>query len=224
MPQLGGKGVYVVIENNQEPNEKILWFDRQILSRHELAHKTIFDDEKLWETILENVHYSPRKEVEEKNTLKQLVAYVLIKAGDLYLTYRRSQRSGEKKLRDRRSIGIGGHLNVVDRSQSILETNENRTNMDFVINGVWREINEEVEIRTGFCKPYLCCFINDDSNIVGVRHFGVVWFLEINEPKVFPRGRGVADISFHGVDYLVDHRNEFESWSQLIIDNLLQRK
>ena len=96
--------------------------------------------------------------------------------------------------------------------------------MAFVTNGVWREINEEVELKTGFGKSSLCCFINDDSSIVGVRHFGLVWFLEVNEPKVFPRGRGIADISFHGIDYLINHKQEFETWSQLLIDNVLKDK
>ena len=83
-------------ENNNGSTEKILWFDRQILAQYSSANETLFKDDNLLQIILQNVHYSARKDVEEKNSLKQLVAYVLIKTGKLYLTYRRTNRSGEK--------------------------------------------------------------------------------------------------------------------------------
>lgn len=214
-----------VCSSAQGIDEKIMCFSKDVLSKSSVSGKNIFYDAELWKYILRNLKILPRSKAEENYRCKQLVAYVLVKAGDSYLTYKRTRKSEEEKLRYKYSLGIGGHINVADRNQHELHVRIERDNhegsMNFLTRGVWREIKEEVSIESQKLKePELFCFINDDSNAVGLKHFGVVWLLEIEEPRVLRKGKGIGKIEFRDLSYLKRHRSNFESWSQLMIDYL----
>lgn len=146
--------------------------------------------------------------------------YALIRSRDLYLTYRRTEKTREERLRQEYSIGIGGHVNIVDSSQLTLFDYDCREG--FLLQAVWREINEEIKIKSAvLSEPQLICFINDDSNDVGKVHFGTVWLLEISEPKVSVKGeRGIGKIRFDDISHLQARKSHFETWSQLLIDFL----
>jgi len=174
---------------------------------------------------MRNLTIVPRSKAEKNYRYKQLVNYILIKAGHSYLTYRRTEKSEEEKLRYRYSLGIGGHVNIADRNQHELHVRvqgeNSKGSMSFIIRGVWREIKEEIVVASRKLRePELLHFINDDTNVVGMRHFGLVWLLEIEEPKVLRKGKGIGKIEFRDLNYLKRKRSNFESWSQLLINYL----
>ena len=104
-----------------------------------------------------------------------------LKPGNSYLTYIRTPNGGESQLHRKRSMGLGGHINSDDKNYAGLE-HKSCSDMDLILTGVRREIEEEVEVGAKeLCEPKLLGFISDDSNSVGLRHFGVVWLLEIAE-------------------------------------------
>ncbi len=123
-------------------------------------------------------------------------------------------------MREEYSIGIGGHVNISDSSQLTLFDYDYEDG--FLLQAVSREINEEINIKSGILnEPQLVCFINDDSNDVGKVHFGTVWLLEIREPDVSIKGeRGIGKITFDDISNLQAGRSRFERWSQLLIDYL----
>jgi predicted NUDIX family phosphoesterase len=201
--------------------EEILCFNRRILEKYPNTPR-LFYNESLWNEILDNLESVPRSIAEESNNYKQLVVYILIKSGEFYLTYRRTEKSEEKKLRKKYSIGIGGHVNVADRGQLSLFKSNYKKSIDFILQAVWREINEEINIEAGRVKdPYIVCFINDDSDVVGWRHFGITWLLEIREPFVKSRkGKGIGKLEFRNLKQIRENESEFERWSQLLIEFL----
>lgn len=206
--------------------EGLLCFKRSILSKYPLSTQKIFYDEQLWEDILDNFELLSRSKAEKNYDYKQLVTYVLIKAGKLYLTYKRTEKGGEERLHSKYSMGVGGHVNIGDRNQRQLGTcplhNRSRS-LDFVIRGVWREIKEEVNVQSRIVRaPKLLCFVNDDSNVVGLVHFGLVWMMEIEKPKVARsrKGNGLGKIQFMDLEDLKRKQSHFEAWSQLLIDFL----
>jgi predicted NUDIX family phosphoesterase len=201
--------------------EKILCFSRDVISKHPIIGGKILIpyNEGLWNDILLNLQYPRRSEAEKDNFCKQLVAYVVIKAGELYLTYKRTKKSEEERLRNKYSLGIGGHINLADLNQLGLHRGNKEPSVEFIIRGVWREIKEEIDIRSRILgDPKLICFINDESNQVGWRHFGLVWLLEIGNPKVLRKGKGIGKIDFRDLSYLKKNSSKFETWSQLLID------
>jgi len=142
----------------------------------------------------------------------------------LYLSYERTEKSWEEKLRRKRSIGIGGHVNIIDRSQLPLFITHPEKTLSFILQSVWREINEEIYINSGTLNdPHLVCFINDDSDAVGWKHFGIVWLLRIREPKVSTKkGGGLGKLEFGDLPYLAAHKYDYEKWSRLLIDYLAE--
>ena len=201
--------------------EQILCFKREILGAH--PAKTFYD-ESLWRQILAHLEPKPRSVAEHDYDTKQLVVYVLINHEQTFLSYQRTPKTTETRLKALYSIGIGGHVNVEDQIQpSLFGTNEAAWK-DFVLKAVRREVSEEVQIEAGNAQePRLICFINDDSNDVGKVHFGVVWLVKLAEPNVAIRGeRGIGKLTFRSLPELSSMNDGLESWSQLLVDYLLR--
>lgn len=209
-------------QSTQKVNEEIIvCFRRDVLSKYLVSSGKIFYDEELWKLLTNHFEFLPRSTSEMNYEYKQLVAYILIKAGKSYLTYRRTMGSEEEQLRRKHSLGIGGHINLDDRNQSALHSFNHKKSTGFMLRGVWREIKEEVDIKSSRLRePTILCFINDDSDAVGWKHFGVVWLVEIEKPNVLRKGKGIGKIEFRDIDYLKKNRSYFEKWSQLLIDYL----
>jgi predicted NUDIX family phosphoesterase len=203
--------------------EHILCFKREVLRAHPNPAKTFYD-EGLWQDILAHLESRPRSAAEHDFNYKQLVVYVLINHAETFLSYQRTPKTEEARLKAKYSIGIGGHVNIQDASQlSLFGAAGERWN-DFLLEAVWREVNEEVQIQgTILRQPKLICFINDDSNDVGQVHFGVVWLVKIAEPNVTTRGeRGIGKLSFRNLEELSSMSDGLESWSQLLVDYLVR--
>ena len=126
--------------------EQILCFKREILRAH--PAKTFYD-ESLWHQILAHLEPKPRSVAEHDYDTKQLVVYVLINQEQTFLSYQRTPKTTETRLKALYSIGIGGHVNVEDQIQpSLFGTDEARWK-DFVLKAVRREVSEEVQIQAG---------------------------------------------------------------------------
>jgi len=199
--------------------EQILCFDREILRAHTAQ---TFYDESLWRQILAHLEPKARSLAEHDYGTKQLVVYVLINHGETFLSYQRTPKTTETRLKALYSIGIGGHVNVDDRMQPSLFGSKEAAWKDFVLQAVRREVSEEVQIEAGNAQePRLLCFVNDDSNDVGKVHFGVVFVMKLGKPSVSIRGeRGIGKLSFRTLPELVSMRDSMETWSQLLVDFL----
>ncbi len=129
-----------------------------------------------------NTSYRPRGEMEEDPSFKQLIPYVIFrhrdKAGcEQLFQYTRGKGMGERRLHSKRSVGVGGHISIDDRSSA-----------DAVpyAEGMRRELDEEVVIDTPFTERCVG-LINDDQTPVGQVHLGVVHLFDVEQPNVQPR-------------------------------------
>ena len=203
--------------------EQILCFKREILQAH--PSKTFYD-EGLWHQILTNLAPKARSVAENDFDTKQLVVYVLINHENTLLSYQRTPKTTETRLKTLYSIGIGGHVNVHDRIQPSLFGTQQAAWKDFVLQAVRREVSEEIQIEGANAQePRLICFVNDDSNDVGKVHFGVVFVMKLSRPSVAIRGeRGIGKLSFRTLPELIAMRDNMETWSQLLVDFLGQAR
>lgn len=155
------------------------------------------------------LEYRPRGQAEEDPEFKQLIPYVVLRCGDRLFHYLRGESGTESRLRAKRSIGIGGHISA----------DEDAAHADPYMAGMQRELAEEVEIQSAVRETRFG-LINDDSTPVGSVHLGVVHLLELTEPRVTPRESGIAQAGFAPLVDLWAKADEFESWSQFVMQAL----
>ncbi len=154
--------------------------------------------------------YMPRPEAEEDPSFKQLIPYCVFRCGDDVFQYTRGTKQGESRLHAKKSVGVGGHISTLDRDNSD----------EPYLAGMERELEEEVEIETGFATQ-LVGLINDDSNEVGQVHLGVVHIFELDEPKVEPCEESMIEAGFAPLTELVREIDQFETWSQICLKYLV---
>ena len=93
--------------------------------------------DQLYSKILDNHGFMPRDEAEYDFEHKQIIPYVVVHHKDNYLLLQRTSNQSEKRLHNKFSLGIGGHINPVSSMKY-----EN-----IIIDSMYRELNEEVQVN-----------------------------------------------------------------------------
>ena len=168
----------------------------------------------------ENISYRPRSSVEEDPTFKQLIPYILLRGRDAsgsecLFQYTRGKGQGEKRLRTKRSVGIGGHICSDDAS--------GEGEIHPYQEGMRRELREEVSIQTTY-RDDLVGLLNDDETEVGRVHLGVVHVFDLATLNVTPREDDISNSGFQTIKSLLGELEQFESWSQICLTALFGSK
>jgi predicted NUDIX family phosphoesterase len=183
---------------------------------HRLGHFQGFTadiDRYLGELLsAKNTSYRARGEMEEDPSFKQLIPYAIFRHRDAagrvsVFQYTRGKGQGEARLRSKRSVGVGGHIAI-----------EDRTSDDAVpyAEGMRRELEEEIIIDTPYTEQCVG-LINDDETPVGRVHLGVVHILDVEKPAVHPREEDILEAGFRPVEELLADLDGFETWSQICL-------
>jgi predicted NUDIX family phosphoesterase len=194
--------------------EMILVVRRATIEKLGMWHGLNFEVERYLPVLLarENNFFMARSAAETDPAHKQIIPYVLLVHGGKVLHYVRGKKSGEQRLVSKGSIGIGGHMN--DQDEGLFALNEAA-----YLEGVRREVCEELKISTGF-KNRVVALLNDDSNEVGQVHLGVVHVFDLEEPKVEKNEAMITNLAFLSPEELRERRDLLESWSQICLDGL----
>lgn len=163
-----------------------------------------------------HVRFMPRPEMENDPSYKQLIPYLVLMHGDddgrHVFAYRRTPKGGESRLHGRRSIGVGGHISPL--GGSLWEVYEA---------SLERELDEEVAFSEPRRTLAMVGLLNDDSNPVGAVHLGIVHVVVLPGPSAKSKEEDLADDGFYRVPDLVADRDNFETWSQLVLDDMATR-
>jgi predicted NUDIX family phosphoesterase len=164
----------------------------------------------------ESTSYRPRHEVEEDPGYKQLIPYVIFRYRDgsgeeTVFQYTRGTGQGEGRLHRKRSVGIGGHISVLDADPDAAASP--------YAEGMRRELEEEVAIDTPYTSRCVG-LINDDQTEVGRVHLGVVHLFDVERPAVRPREADITHGGFRPVREILADMSEFETWSQICLEAL----
>lgn len=159
--------------------------------------------------LLDPAHlsYRPRAEVETDPTFKQLVPYVVLRWRDQAFHYTRGKRATETRLQALRSLGVGGHISSDDAGLFGPAYRE----------AMFREVAEEVYLESPYEERCLG-LINDDRTAVGQVHLGIVHVFTLAEPKARRREQALTRAGFAPLAELRRQRDEFETWSQFLLD------
>jgi predicted NUDIX family phosphoesterase len=156
--------------------------------------------------------FCARGECETDPSLKQIIPYVVFRSGDRVFCYTRGQSQGEARLHALRSLGVGGHVAEEDA--------DGKATLDAYQTALERELVEEVHVGSPGVMS-LAGLINDDATPVGSVHLGVVHVVELERPEMSAREEGLAGAEFLPLERVRQLRDEFETWSQIVIDALL---
>ena len=155
--------------------------------------------------------FMDREKAEEDPSHKQIIAYAIFCHRGRILHYTRGGSGGEARLHDKGSIGIGGHINPVDRQSG-------HDDVATYMAGVEREIREELIIDGG-CTQRVLGVINDDSNDVGSVHLGIVHLFELDTDQVRANEDALDNLRFVEPGELSGELFErLETWSQLALE------
>lgn len=196
------------------PNERVLVIPRALFDSLGAFEGLTTEVDRYLDSILDPARNSflARDLAEDDPSFKQIIAYAIFHCRGRFLHYVRGGKSGEQRLASKGSIGIGGHIDAQDAGQDSL----GRTTY---VNGVDREINEELLLNTPY-RQRLVALINDDSNEVGRVHLGVVHLFDLDSEDVQANEAPITALEFLDLETLIARRGQLETWSQICLDRL----
>lgn len=191
-------------------NEQILVVPTELLK---LPRSNYISDPNLIRELLtvcaSNYRFMSRKEAENDPSCKQLIPYITIVNQASVLCLERTTAQGEARLHGKISLGAGGHINPVDKDNTL---------DDIIARAMARELREELWLDPADL-PTLKGLINDDSNPVGTVHLGLHYILQVNtRPRV--RETDKMKASWLEVSQLEALRPRMETWSQILLPAL----
>ncbi|MDR7417326.1 MAG: phosphoesterase [Armatimonadota bacterium] len=148
-----------------------------------------------------------RGDVEEDPSLKQIIPYLVVRAGDRCMLFQRTQAGREGRLRGLFSIGVGGHI----------ARDDVRGAEDVVSAALRRELEEELDVQ-GPWTARLVGALNDDGNAVGQVHFGLVHIVEVSSGEVAIRETDRLTGRLAAMAEVEAAYSQMETWSQLVLD------
>jgi predicted NUDIX family phosphoesterase len=156
--------------------------------------------------INEKKEFLPRSMMENDPNYKQIIPYLVYTHDDKYFLMQRKSDASEARLRNKLTLGIGGHIRQEDMSENSLFA--------------WalREFHEEVEYAGNVSVKPLG-ILNDDSNDVGKVHIGFVFLLQGDSANIAIKSE-LKSGGLISLDECVAQKECMETWSQFVVDFL----
>jgi predicted NUDIX family phosphoesterase len=169
---------------------------------------TIFDLSQLW--------IGPRPHLEEDESFKQIIPYIILSYQGQIAVYQRTKKGGENRLHHMNSIGFGGHIDAFDLAYDEAGVIDLEGTIE---NSAVREIEEELNI-SGVASKQKLGYIIDNSNPVGRVHIGVVERWELSSPDISSNEDEVHLIGLLSPADISQLPDELENWSAHIVAGL----
>lgn len=159
--------------------------------------------------VRDNSEFHPRFLMEEDPVYKQIIPYLIFQYEDRYFLMQRRQIASEQRLKNKLSMGIGGHM-----------IREDRTN-ETLFGWAEREFNEEVNFK-GTLSLSCLGILNDDTSPVGQVHIGIVLLAKGDSDAISIKSE-LKSGTLMTMPEILTRYEELESWSQMAADHLRQR-
>jgi predicted NUDIX family phosphoesterase len=201
--------------------EKVLCFSRFLLEdQYGWFDGVSFNNDYAHLVMNEHNHiFVEREQAEKDKHYKQIIPYVIfMNEKNEIFNYKRGSGGGEDRLKNLRSIGIGGHIS----SDDLINCN----NVNFYNFGLYREVaeefglNDESKLKSDCFDSFPLAFINEEDTEVGQVHFGSVHILSIDENIInFLEEDVIVDAQFSQYNEIIRDIDSYENWSQLCLSN-----
>lgn len=162
------------------------------------------------ELVMQEKEFHPRSMMEIDPRYKQIIPYLIFTHNEKYFLMQRRDTASEQRLKNKYSLGIGGHIRLED----LIEGD--------IIDWARREFNEEVEY-TGSYTVKALGILNDDSSPVGEVHIGCVLLLEGNSSEISIKSE-LKSGKLASLDECQELYPSMESWSKTVYTALRERQ
>lgn len=170
-----------------------------------------------WDSLDLPIEFIDRAVCEKDDGYKQLIPYVLCRHNGRFLSYQRTKSSGESRLADRQSIGLGGHINASDAP-------EGASLNQILRNCAARELKEELGIDYPAENFRFTGLLYSAMTDVDRKHAGIITLADFGTcPNVQPKERGLTGLEWKTLTQLHRRWRSYESWSYLLIGNFSYR-
>lgn len=154
--------------------------------------------------------FLPRSTMEVDPSYKQIIPYLIFSHKDSFFLMQRNDNATENRLKNKYSLGIGGHIREEDLTNGS------------IFSWAEREFHEEVEYKDAFTiKPL--GILNDDASAVGQVHVGFVFLLEGSTPHILVKSE-LKSGQLVTLRECKSYFNSMETWSQIVYELLLTKK
>ena len=190
---------------NHKQSENIL-----VVQRHKIFGNQAFNGiekksiNSYLDIIKENMEFKPRYLMEEDLAFKQVIPYIIFQANNKIFVMQRQDKASEQRLKNKFSIGIGGHIRISD------------VHSDSIIDWARREFHEEVIFNDHF-DAKIIGLVNDESNFVGKVHIGIVILMVSQSENIKIRSE-LKSGQLVAIQDLYKYVDDMENWSQIIIN------
>jgi predicted NUDIX family phosphoesterase len=159
-------------------------------------------------TLIQNKkEFLPRVAMELDSSYKQIIPYLVFSYNNQYFLMQRTSNQTESRLRNKFSLGIGGHIRQED-----LQDNS-------IFSWAKREFHEEVEYHDSFSIEPLG-ILNDDANPVGQVHVGFVFLLKGTTPHIKVKSE-LKSGQLVSLEECKNYFSSMETWSQIVYEYLI---
>lgn len=195
----------------QKQDEMILVVKRSDFFKDEPAwnglKKVNFDS---YLSLIQNKkEFLPRAAMESDLAYKQIIPYLVFCHEDRYFLMQRTGHATESRLRNKFSLGIGGHIQEEDlKNNSIFSWAE-------------REFHEEVDYKDTFTIEPLG-ILNDDMTPVGQVHVGFVFLVQGTTANISVKSE-LKSGQLVSLDECKNYFDNLEMWSQIVYTFLASR-
>ena len=171
--------------------------------------------------IVQNGLFLRRSELEEDPSFKQIIPYAIIsnkepersgvRQSQSFYLFKRTSKQTEKRLHNKFSLGVGGHMNPDD----FMESKE-----QYLIDELKRELFEEVRLLNGCLIEDIefIGFINDDTISVGSVHIGLLYNIHVSNKEVYINESDKMTADWIDKSNLAEFYEGMETWTKITFD------
>jgi len=160
--------------------------------------------------IYRNKESLPRSAMETDPTYKQIIPYLIFEHDNKYFLMQRQAKASEVRLRNKFSLGIGGHIRQEDMDG------------ETIFDWAKREFHEEVAYDGNLTITPIG-ILNDDSNPVGEVHIGLVLLLKGDSPFISVKSE-LKSGTLTSLTECAGYGESLESWSSFVLEFLQTSK
>jgi predicted NUDIX family phosphoesterase len=188
----------------------------------------IKENNEVLKRIVQNGLFLKRSELEEDPSFKQIIPYAIIsykepenrtwrdklrgvRQSQSFYLFKRTSKQTEKRLHDKFSLGVGGHMNPNDSMES---------KEQYLIEELKRELHEEVKLLNGcFIEEIeFIGFINDDTISVGRVHIGLLYNIHVSNKEVYINETDKMTAEWIDKSNLAEFYEGMETWTKITFD------
>ena len=164
--------------------------------------------------IVQNGLFRRRSELEEDPSHKQIIPYAIISNKESYYLFRRTSSQTERRLHNKFSLGVGGHMN---------QSNSEESREQYLIDELKRELFEEIKLLNGCLIEEIefIGFLNDDSIPVSRVHLGLLYNIRVSNKNIQVYETNKMTAAWIEKLDLADFYEGMETWTKIIFDSYI---